>query len=147
MCDQNLGKLAKWLRILGFDTELMSRWDNDAMMKAVKAGRIVLSRKVAAAPNRGILFIRNDRVREQLKEVLASLDLRKDIKPFRRCSLCNALLINVPREEVKDSIPEYVYATRETFARCPSCGRVYWKGTHFSRACDMINSLLKDAKT
>ena len=146
ICDQNLGKLAKWLRILGFDAEYMSHWDNEAMMQAMKNGRIMLTRKSTLSPNKEVVFITHDLVREQLKELFTTLDLRKDIEPFTRCSLCNTPLVNALREEVKGRIPEYVYATQGVFARCPSCGRVYWEGTHISRISDLIDFLLKDEK-
>jgi len=144
LCDQNLGKIAKWLRILGFDAEYMSPWDEDQVRRSVKNGRIVLTRKHSIASHKSVVFIAHDHVREQLQELFGALDLRQGAEPFTRCSLCNAVLVDTSREEVHAHIPEYVYTTQEIFARCPSCGRIYWKGTHAKRIYDMIHSLLKD---
>jgi len=144
LCDQNLGKLAKWLRILGFDAEYMSHWDEDLVRQAVENGRIVLTRKRSIAAHKSVVFIAHDHVREQLQELFGALDLRQGAEPFTRCSLCNTFLVDTNREEVHAHIPEYVYTTHEIFARCPSCGRIYWKGTHSKRIDDMIHSFLKD---
>ena len=139
LCDPNLGKLAKWLRILGFDAEFMSHWDEDFMKQAIQSGRIVLTRKGTLSEKKGMVFISHDHVQEQLQELVAVLDLRGMKEPFTRCSLCNVILKNTTRDEVKGLIPDYVYDAHDIFAICPSCGRVYWKGTHISRMYDMIH--------
>jgi uncharacterized protein len=144
LCDQNLGKLAKWLRILGFDAEFMSHWDKDFMEQAIQSGRIVLTRKGTLSEKRGMMFISHDHVQEQLQEVLAVLDLKCIKEPFTRCSICNVILQRATRDEVKGLIPEYVYDSHDVFAICPSCGRIYWKGTHISRMYDMIHLARKD---
>lgn len=139
LCDPNLGKLAKWLRILGFDTEYMSQWDEEFMENAIQSGRIVLTRKSLLSDNKGMVFISYDHVQEQLKELFAALDLKVIREPFTRCSLCNVILKNTTRAEVKGLIPDYVYDSHDNFAICPSCGRIYWKGTHVSHMYDMIH--------
>ncbi len=142
LCDQNLGRLAKWLRILGFDTEFMSKWDEDFMKQAIQSGRIVLTRKGALSEKRGMVFISHDHVQDQLQELASFLDLKHEA--FIRCSRCNTLLVDRPRDEVKGHVPDYVHATHEIFAGCPLCGRIYWKGTHISRIYDMIHLAQKD---
>jgi len=143
LCDQNLGRLARWLRILGFDAEYMHGYDQGRIDRAIADGRIVLTRKSSLAGRRSVLVIRHDRVHDQLLELGGTFDLSCEIKAFSRCSLCNTLLVQVPRDEVKGLVPDYVHATHEAFARCPSCGRIYWKGTHFTRACDRMRSTPK----
>ncbi len=142
LCDQNLGRLAKWLRILGFDTEFMPKWDEDFMIQAMKSGRIVLTRKGTLSEKRGMVFISHDHVQDQLQELTSFLDLKHE--PFIRCSRCNTLLVDRSRDEVKGHVADYVYATHENFAGCPMCGRIYWKGTHISRIYDMIHLTQKD---
>ena len=143
LCDQNLGKLARWLRILGFDAAYMHRDSEDRIDRAIADGRIVLTRKTSMAGRRFVHVIVHDRVRDQLLQLGAMFDLSCGSAAFSRCSLCNTPLEQIRREDVEDLVPEYVHATRESFARCPSCGHIYWKGTHYTRACDRIKSVLK----
>jgi uncharacterized protein len=144
LCDQNLGKLARWLRILGFDAEYMVGWDEKMIAQAMEGNRIFLTRKVSAAAKTGIIFIRHDHAREQLHELFSLLGLKEIPKPFTRCSICNTLLISASSDSVKGLIPEFVHHTHESFARCPACKRIYWKGTHISEIYDMIHHLLKE---
>jgi uncharacterized protein len=139
LCDQNLGKLARWLRLLGFDAEFMSHWDEEFMNQAIQNGRVFLTRKGSLFEKKGIVFISHDHVGEQLRELFAVLDLKVMKEPLTRCSLCNVILQNASRDEVKGLIPEYVYNSHDIFVMCPSCNRVYWKGTHISRMYDMIH--------
>jgi hypothetical protein len=142
LCDQNLGRLAKWLRILGFDTEYMERWDDTQVKDALSSGRIVLTRKQKPATVSGMVIIRRDKLREQIRELSALYDLGKAWSPFTRCSLCNTRLAAVSHDDVMGCVPEYVYATQDVFARCTTCRRIYWKGTHFNHARELIESLL-----
>ena len=143
LCDQNLGKLARWLRILGFDAEYMQQDSNDRIDDAISVGRIVLTRKTSMANRRAVHLIVHDRVRDQLLQLGSMYDLACGNPAFSRCSLCNTPLEHIRREDVKDLVPEYVHATQESFARCPSCGHIYWKGTHYARACDRMKTILK----
>jgi uncharacterized protein with PIN domain len=142
LCDQNLGRLAKWLRILGFDTEYMARWDDTRVKDALSSGRIVLTKKQKAATVSGMVIIRRDRLREQILELSALYDIGNAGSPFTRCSLCNTYLTAVSHDDVMGCVPEYVYATQDVFARCTTCRRIYWKGTHFKHAQELIESLL-----
>jgi uncharacterized protein with PIN domain len=83
------------------------------------------------------VFISHDHVQDQLQELTSFLDLKHE--PFIRCSRCNTLLVDRPRDEVKGHVSDYVYETHENFAGCPLCGRIYWKGTHIPRIYDMIH--------
>ena len=142
LCDQNLGRLAKWLRILGYDAEYMACWDDKRVGDAFSSGRVVLTRKRKLALRSGVILIKNDRLREQIRELSAVYDLGRAVTPFTRCNLCNTSLTAVSREEVKGIVPEYVYATQDVFVMCPSCKRIYWKGTHFEHTQELIGSLL-----
>lgn len=133
--DLNLGTLARWLRILGYDTRF-DRGDADRtfLRRAQQEDRIVLTRKREAAKRqfRGrLIVIQNDHVRRQLAEVMDTLGLRMDMERFhRRCAICNALLMDVSAGDVEGRVPDYVYHQSGPFRRCPDCGKVYWFGTH-----------------
>jgi len=133
--DQNLGTLAKWLRILGYDT-LYERGnaDPDFLRKAAAEGRIVLTRKrdLASLSSDGrLIVVKADHVRLQLGEVLDALSLEPDpAKKMTRCLRCNAVLEEIPKEGVEGLVPVYVYAACVRFKGCLSCGGIYWPGTH-----------------
>ncbi len=133
--DRNLGKLAKWLRILGYDT-LYDREDADRnfLRRAGEVGRIALTRKrdLARLAHPGSLVVlKADRVEDQLGEVIEALDLEPDpSRRLTRCLNCNAPLEEVPKPAVEGLVPAYVYGTCTRFRRCPLCGRIFWPGTH-----------------
>jgi uncharacterized protein with PIN domain len=135
IADRNLGKLAKWLRILGYDT-LYERENADRAFfrKAREAGRIVLTRRREVASRmepQPIFAVKADRVEAQIREVLEGLGLNPDpARRMSRCLICNALLEAVPKEAVESLVPAYVWRTSERFFRCLACGRIYWPGTH-----------------
>jgi len=133
--DLNLGTLARWLRIIGYDTCFdRGEVNREFLRRAQQEGRIVLTRKrdMAGRQFRGrLVVVENDHVRRQLAEVMDKLGLRLDLERFfRRCSLCNALLTDVPAIEVEGLVPDYVYHQSGPFRKCPACGKVYWSGAH-----------------
>lgn len=139
--DNNVGRLAKWLRVLGFDTLFINPIaDEDLLAIARRDGRIIVTKDTAFLRRREVIdgrlkvvFVRsNDRL-GQLREVIEALNLPAPDRWFSRCLACNAPLTAVPKAEVADQVPPYVYATQNGFQRCPSCGRVYWPGTHWER--------------
>lgn len=133
--DRNLGTLAKWLRILGYDT-LYERGnaDPDYLRKAAAEGRVVLTRKrdlASLSPGGRLVVVKADHVRLQLGEVLEALFLEPDpAKKMTRCLRCNVMLEEIPKERAEGRVPVYVYLKYDRFSRCPSCGRIYWPGTH-----------------
>jgi uncharacterized protein with PIN domain len=135
VADRNLGTLAKWLRILGYDT-LYEREvaDLDILQKAAAEGRIVLTRKrrFARLSFEGrLVVVKADHVRLQLGEVLEALSLEPDpTKKMTRCLVCNTVLADIPKTHAEGRVPAYVYLTYARFKSCPSCGRIYWPGTH-----------------
>jgi hypothetical protein len=135
LTDGNLGKLSKWLRILGYDTIFRRRnIDHACLVNAQEEGRVVLTRKQMPArrqyPER-LLVIRHDLVEEQLKEVFAKLSLQWEPERFlTRCVKCNAELDVVSKDAVAQSVPDYVLENSPVFKKCPSCGHIFWPGTH-----------------
>ncbi|PIP07100.1 MAG: hypothetical protein COX51_07380 [Syntrophobacteraceae bacterium CG23_combo_of_CG06-09_8_20_14_all_50_8] len=135
LTDGNLGKLSKWLRILGYDT-LLHRGNIDlaCLMNAQKEGRVVLTRKQALSCRQyagRLLALRHDRVDEQIGEVFEKLSLHwKPERFFSRCVKCNVELEAVAKEAVAHIVSDYVLENSSAFRRCPSCGGIFWPGTH-----------------
>jgi uncharacterized protein len=140
--DGHLGRLAAYLRMLGFDTWYRNVADDDELA-AVAAGeeRILLTR------DRGLLrrsivrwgaFVRSDRPVEQLAEIVRRFGLADHWRPFGRCIRCNAALVAATRDEVLDRLEPLTRVYYDDFRRCPDCGAVYWKGSHHARMARLI---------
>jgi len=139
---KEVGRLCKWLRILGFDAEYFLE-DNLAtlIIKALKENRIIVTRKKKIDDLKVIRVYAND-VKEQLREVLTQLELKPDEdKMFTRCVICNKTLEKVEKEKIKEKVPLYVYQTQNEFYQCPSCRRIYWQGTHWGNVKKIIQDL------
>jgi hypothetical protein len=132
---KELGRLAKWLRILGFDTVYYNQ-DNlsSLIIQALRDERIILTRNQHLPQARGlkIVLIKNEKIKKQVAEILQTLKLKPEPEMmFSRCILCNTELVYITKDEVKDKVPEYVFNTHEDFITCPQCNRIYWRGTHW----------------
>ncbi|HAL55778.1 MAG TPA: hypothetical protein DCP63_04695 [Bacteroidetes bacterium] len=142
--DVHLGKLAYHLRMLGFDTLYRNDWgDRDLLAIARDQGRVLLSkdRGLLQLVEAGYCVIDKD-PRFQLLEVLRRFDLFSTIAPFTRCLLCNTILAPVGRDAVLDRLPEKVRDLFGEFQQCPSCERVYWKGSHYERMREFVDEVL-----
>ena len=144
--DVHLGKLARLLRMLGFDTLYDNGWDDPEIVeRALADERIILTRDGGILKRREVThgyLIRSDDPLRQAAEVLRRFDLADRIAPFARCMACNGVIEPVSREEVED---ELLPGTREAFNeffRCRSCGRIYWKGSHYDQMLEKIETLL-----
>jgi uncharacterized protein with PIN domain len=141
-----LGKLAKWLKILGFDTLFYSRIEDDELLKvAEKDARVLLTRDTGLMERSShieSLFIQHEDWRKQLVQVLDNFDLRSQVKPYSRCIECNQALKKISREKARNLVTPFVYDTALGFALCPECGRAYWKGTHHQDMDFTIEELL-----
>jgi len=147
LADSSLGRLSKWLRILGYDTLYWRvEADRSFLRMAEKEGRAVLTRRkdVLARQHPGIvLFVENDRIEDQIVEVLGKLGLRPEPdRLFTVCLRCNEYLKEAKLEEVRPLVPEYVFRTQSDFRVCPKCHGVYWPGTHRERAMAMLERIL-----
>jgi len=142
LCDHMLGSLARWLRFMGYDTAYPEPGPDRTLIARVRSeDRILLTRdKELAARVTGAVRIRSDILDDQIREVAAALPLRL-VSPLSRCSLCNEILVSASMEDVKDSVPEGVRSRHRAFWRCPSCGRVYWRGTHWDKMVARLNEL------
>jgi len=134
IADDMLGKLAKWMRILGYDTVYYrTQIDNELIEQAQKEKRILLTRDIQLSRNWLVptLLIKEETIDEQLKQVIQRFNLEIEEGLFSRCPKCNTLLTEIKKEEIKEKIPEYVYQSYNEFWICPTCKRYYWAGTHW----------------
>ena len=138
LVDFMLGRLAKWLRIWGYDTEYYRQNDRSGiLLKSLQEKRMILTRDHTLSEKRAwkLRLIESDFLDEQIEQVVREFELKleKD-KLFSRCSLCNVPIKQIEKEKVKDKIPPYIYSSQTEFSYCKLCGRIYWPGTHL----DMI---------
>ena len=139
--DAMLGKLAKWLRILGYDTLYFRDLEDEQLIGLAEAeGRVLLTGD--GELGRYGIFISSDDWREQLRELAGAVGL-ETAGIFSRCIECNVPLERVGRAEVEGAVPSYALDTQEEFGRCPECGRIYWKGTHFQNALAEVERLIR----
>lgn len=140
--DRMLGKMAKWLRILGYDTRYGSIETASRIETLHREGLVVVTGNTRWRHFPGVFFCAPSRVDEQCgKLAAAGLIRREDVKLFSRCLRCNWPLEEISKEEVVGMVPDYVYATAPSFCRCPSCGRVYWSGSHVDRMTERFRRI------
>jgi uncharacterized protein with PIN domain len=144
--DTHLGKLAGYLRLLGFDSLYQNDFEDDELA-AISAAeertiltrdRGVLKRKVVT---RGYL-VRAESPKNQIIEVLRRFDLAAKAKPYSRCSLCNGVLEAVDKDDILEKLEPLTREYFHQFKNCPQCGQVYWRGSHFSRMDDFLRYVL-----
>ena len=145
--DRTLGKLAKWLRILGFDTTFESGRTNSRFYERLEPERVLLTRIGANRrrfAGRRLVFIEADHVDEQLRQVIGELAIRRrDIRLFSICLQCNSEIVRVARADVYGQVPDYTWQTHEEFSKCRQCGRIYWTGSHVEHSQQVIEHLFE----
>ena len=150
MVDHNVGKLAKWLRMVGYDAKVFKGEDDSDMVKTAMAeNRVILTRDTQIVRRRvvtngqlKVILIENDQLEAQLKQIIIVLKLnRSDFRPFTICLECNEPLIKQNKEEVKDRVPPFVFKTQAQYVECPICHRIYWRGTHWQAMVHKIEKL------
>jgi uncharacterized protein with PIN domain len=145
VADQMLGTLATWLRLLGFDTVELPHVADSALLRIARAEqRVLLTRDggLARARSASVLFLKEQHVAAQLKEVSAALDLRFDrARMFTRCTLCNRELEVWPKAKALGRVPAKVYAEHDSFMHCGACDKLYWQGDHHARILAQVEAL------
>jgi hypothetical protein len=127
-----LGRLARWLRLLGYDTAYDNAATDPELARRARAeGRVLLTRDRALATRRGLrsLLIRSQVLEEQVREVHQSLGPPPH-PALSRCAVCNSVLEPMSHDQAAQRVPPHVLRTQTEFRRCPGCGRVYWPGSH-----------------
>ena len=145
--DHNAGKIAKWLRMLGYDTLFFTGEDDFTMVSiAMRENRIILTRDTGVMKRRQIssgrvkaILLASDNSQLQIQQVLRTLKINNSFALFTRCLECNKLLVERTKEEVEGRVPPYVYSTQEHYVECTFCKRIYWKGTHWQAMIDKIS--------
>ncbi len=148
VADAMLGRLARWLRIMGFDTLYdASLSDHQLAAIARSEGRTLLTRDRELAKRRGIrvLLIHSQTLEEQLQQVAATCGMPSpDVPP--RCPHCNTQLATITPEQAREHVPPYVARTHRQFRHCPHCDRYYWPGSHLNNVPETIARLLSRSK-
>jgi len=133
--DCMLGKLGKWLRILGFDALYMNKAeDGELLLLARREKRTLLTKDhelLLSAAGLSSLFIESDSWQAQLTQVLDAFRLRDKAKPHSRCLACNVGLKRIAKKSAKNLVTPFIFERASSFAVCPACGRIFWPGTHF----------------
>ncbi len=132
LADAMLGKLARWLRLLGYDTLYIHDDDVILAARARAEQRILLTRDHELSERKGLqtILVASGKLEEQLTQILTTVGpLPPDTPP--RCMECNVPLIEISREEAQIEVPPYVAQTQEHFRRCPQCRRIFWHATHW----------------
>ncbi len=149
LVDHMLGKLAKYLRFMGYDVFYPPHnMDDDEIIRIAESEeRKIITRDKELAKRANGFYVKSEDYREQLKIVAKKFNLRMRKDMFlSRCSVCNEPLVKVPKEEIRGKVPEYVYETHDKFYMCPKCHRIYWYGTHTERIEKEIRKILKEGE-
>ncbi len=143
--DRTLGKLAKWLRILGFDTIYESDVSTRGFYSQLDETRILLTRTQKIRKQfsgHRLVFIAGDDLFGQLRQVIDELVINfNESRPFSRCIRCNTPIVAVTKESVYGLVPDYIWETHDEFNRCRQCKKIFWPGSHTERSMEMIKKL------
>jgi uncharacterized protein with PIN domain len=145
ICNGMLGKLCKLMRICGINTAYSNK-GKELLIQARNQGRIILTRNTRLKEKKEVFFIETSRPVDQLTLVLDTYKLRRSLSPFSRCIECNHKLEPVAKENIREKIPYYTYQHFNEFAWCPSCQRVFWKGSHYKHMIKDIADILTSTK-
>ena len=142
--DRMLGRMVKWLRIMGHDVIYGRHLSGYGLIRAArKENRLILTRdqslRMKQPPD--FLFIESDRYIEQVRQVIRACHLRPSARPFTRCLECNSVLQPRSKDLVEKIVPPYVFSTQEMFSWCLECGRVYWPATHHQRMLEGLRKI------
>jgi uncharacterized protein with PIN domain len=137
--DHNAGKLAGWLRMMGYDSLFFTGEDDTTMVRqALAEGWVILTRDTGIMNRRVVsggrlraVLLKSEVPERQMRQLLDEFDLIGQARPFTLCLECNRPLEERGRDELRDRVPPYVFATQTQYMECPACRRIYWRGTHW----------------
>ncbi|MGB7338611.1 MAG: Mut7-C RNAse domain-containing protein [Phototrophicaceae bacterium] len=144
--DTHLGRLAAYLRMMGFDTLYENDYDDDVLAEiSATEHRILLTRDLGVL-KRGIViygyFVRNTDPYERLLEISERYKLADAIEPFGRCMTCNGTLHTIEKESVRDLVEADTYANFDDYHQCQSCQKIFWKGSHYEKMQRLIDEVI-----
>jgi uncharacterized protein with PIN domain len=148
IADCHLGKLAKYMRLMGLNTLFFSHIeDNELIHIANDENRIILTRDrhLSQRKNAPVLFLEPTDTKVQLKTLIDYYDLKDHPAPFSRCIVCNTPLQVIDKEKIIDSLPEKVKKHFDYFEYCPACDRIYWQGDHYRHMMEFLAQVLKES--
>ncbi len=146
-----MGRLGKWLRVMGYDSALFGDGDDSQMVaRALAEDRVILTRDTAITKRRLVtsgrlkaILINSPELEHQLRQVRDSLNLDYQSRQFTICLECNQPLMAISQDKVKDRVPPYVFQTQSQYMECPTCHRIYWKGSHWQAMGRRLEKLVK----
>jgi uncharacterized protein with PIN domain len=147
VADVMLGRLAKWLRIAGFDVLYSNRYSDDELIRISNSeGRVLLSRDtrllIQKAVNR-FVFLESQDLQRQIQQVFETMHLKALPPLLTRCLSCNEPLQETAREMVRNMVPPFVFETQSKFKLCPRCGKIFWAGTHRNSVVRSLEKLMQ----
>jgi uncharacterized protein len=147
VADVMLGRLAKWLRIAGFDVLYSNKYGDDELIAVSnREERILLSRDTRLLVRRSVrkfIYLESEKIQEQIRQVFDNIRVAGLHSLLTRCLSCNELLEDTPRESVLENVPPFVYKTQRHFKTCPKCRKIFWAGTHRGAVMHTLEKVLK----
>lgn len=149
VADSTLGRLAKWLRLMGFDTAFDAKPPDPYRLMALGGdSRLVLTRSQGVfhqLPDDKALLIRSEQPQKQIRQMILQLHIgRQELRPFTRCATCNDVPDYLSKENAVGLVPDYVLGHQQQFYQCPGCRRIYWSGSHCQRWMKMVAQWYED---
>lgn len=143
--DVHLGKLARYLRMLGFDSVYDREWDDNTIIdQSLEQKRIILTRDIGLLKHSSVThgyWLRHHQPLDQLQEVFMSLDLPRQLRPFTRCMDCNGQIKPVERSKISTQVDPDIFKRFEAFWQCRDCRKIYWQGSHYHRMLERIREI------
>ncbi len=144
--DVHLGTLARYLRMAGFDTVYRNDLD-DPEIAAIsqEETRIVLTRDIGILKRNEVrrgYWVRNTDPDKQFREIVERFHLNTKLNPFKRCIRCNGVIRKVPKQDILHLLPNETKKNYTDFSRCRKCGNIYWKGSHYRKMMEKLNTVL-----
>ena len=143
--DRTLGRLVKWLRLMGFDTVYESDFSSHRFYENLDEKRVLLTRTAKIRKRfagRRLVFIESNDLFDQLAQIMSALTITsKDIRPFSRCVACNTPVMEIAKEAAFGLVPDYIWETHHNFSKCRQCERIFWRGSHTARSMEKIEQL------
>ena len=149
--DSNVGKLVRWLRMMGYDSLFFNGSDDSRMVAdALAEGRVILTRDTRIMERRVVtsgrlktVLLESDNPERQMRQIIDTMNLDCMFRPFTICLECNQFLLERSKQQVKDLVPPYVFQTQSQYMECPACHRVYWRGTHWQAMTEKLEGFVR----
>jgi len=146
LVDRMCGRLAVWLRLLGFDAEYIegAQKPSEIIYRSLRDRRVILTRnsRLSAGRAYGLYRVKSQSYIEQAGEVLRNFNFNVDReKLFWRCLVCNGNIVKTEKKNAKRKVPAFVYQTISEFFLCPKCNKIYWRGSHMELADKLIKKI------